>query len=126
MCLISSFEKSILIIFAKIAFVEERIFKGTYFAIPANFTFLKVVNKLFHLYDPALLMVTLQFVVHIVWLLLKLITENIDYKWKLHVGEYEEINIICKSENMKEQETDRLSLPETFSETEVKDTKASE
>lgn len=51
-----SFEKSILVIFAKIAFVEEKIFEGTYFAIPANFTFLKVVNKLFHLYDPALLM----------------------------------------------------------------------
>lgn len=31
-------------------------------------------------------------------------TENIDYKWKLRVWEYEVINIICKSENMKEQD----------------------
>lgn len=51
-----SFKKLILIIFAKIAFVEETIFKGTYFAISANVTFLKVINKLFHLHDSVLLM----------------------------------------------------------------------
>lgn len=55
-----------------------------------------------------------------------MMTENIDYKWKLHVEEYEEINIICKNEHIKEQETDWLSLPQTSLETEVKDTKGSE
>lgn len=65
-------------------------------------------------------------IIHVVWLLLKVMTENIDCKWKLHVGEYEEINIICESENMKEQETDRLSLPQTSLGTKVKDTKGSE
>lgn len=55
-----------------------------------------------------------------------MVTTVSDDWWELHVGEYEKINIICKSENMKEQETDRLSLPEISSEKEVKDTKASE
>lgn len=53
-------------------------------------------------------------------------TESDEWEHWLHVGEYEEINIICKSENMKKQENDRLSLPEISLETVVKDTKGSE